>query len=291
MSLNAHAPLGAASPELSKALVAAVDRMQAFPASVQSILKLTSNASCSPKELVEVIDKDPVITVKVLRVVNSVYYSLPRQIVSMDHAVVLLGFNTVKHLALSIAAVGMLPSNPLAGFDSQRYLKHSLSTAGIARELASRFMQQDPHDLFIAGLLHDFGTVVVAQAMPAEFSKAQEYAVWHETSLHTALQVVGGVDYDAIGAQLLDKWRFPQPLVQALRVQHALDTDCSDMALAVYAANQISNRLGMDFGGADSSAGWSAVLAQRMGGTLDQLMLDMGDLQPVLQEAVRFSRM
>jgi HD-like signal output (HDOD) protein len=291
MSSTAHTRSDPVPSELSQALVSAVDRLPAFPASVQSILQLTSSADCSPKELVEVIDKDPVITVKVLRVVNSVYYSLPRQIVSMDHAVVLLGFNTVKHLALSMAAMGMLPGDTLAGFDAQRYLMHSLATAGIARELGRRFPHEDPHDLFIAGLLHDFGTVVVAQVMPAEFRKALEYSLWHETSLHTALMVVCGVDHDAVGAQLLEKWRFPATLVQALRVQHALQPDCSDMALATFAANQISVRLGQDFGGTTVAEGWPAEMAPRLGGTLDQLLQVLGDLQPVLQEARRFSRM
>ena len=61
-------------------MTTAVDRMPAFPQSVQKILELTRDVNCSPKDLVQVIDKDPVVTVKVLRVVNSAYYSLPKQI-------------------------------------------------------------------------------------------------------------------------------------------------------------------------------------------------------------------
>ena len=107
--------------ELTLRLAAAVESMPAFPKSVQSILALTRNMDCSPKDLVQVIGKDPVITVKVLRVVNSAYYSLSSPITSMDHAVVFLGFNTIKNLALSIAAISMLPANHLAGFDAQQY--------------------------------------------------------------------------------------------------------------------------------------------------------------------------
>jgi HD-like signal output (HDOD) protein len=168
---------------------------------------------------------------------------------------------------------------------------HSLATAGIARELGRRFPQEDPHDLFIAGLLHDFGTVVVAQVMPAPFRKALEYSLWNETSLHAALVAVCGVDHDAIGAQLLEKWRFPAALVQALRVQHQLSLDCSDLALATFAANQISIRLGHDFGGTTTATGWPHDLAPRLGGTLEQLLEALGDLQPVLQEARRFSHL
>ena len=65
------------SPELSKRLAAAVDSMPAFPKSVQRVLELSRNLDASAKELVDVIDKDPVITVRILKVVNSAYYSLP----------------------------------------------------------------------------------------------------------------------------------------------------------------------------------------------------------------------
>ncbi|MBV5276635.1 HDOD domain-containing protein, partial [bacterium] len=97
---------------------------------------------------------------------------------SIDHAVVFLGFNTLKNLALSIAAVGMLPSGHTASFDGSRYLLHSHTTASVARQLAQRLPLADVHDCFIAGLLHDFGKVVVAQFMPQEFRKALEMSLW-----------------------------------------------------------------------------------------------------------------
>ena len=124
------------SPELSQRLTAAVDGMPAFPKSVQRILELTRDVNSTPKDLVDVIDKDPVVTVKILKVVNSAYYSLPKQITSIGHAVVYLGFNTIKNLALSIAAIGMLPKDNPSGFDVQQYLLHSLATAGLAKQLA-----------------------------------------------------------------------------------------------------------------------------------------------------------
>lgn len=276
-------------PKLSRELVDAVDHMPAFPRSAQRILQLTRDLACAPKDLVQVIDTDPVVTVKVLRVVNSAYYSLPKKITSINHAVVLLGFNTIKNLSLSIAAVGMLPTNPLAGFDGQGYLLHSLTTAGIARQLALPLPDADPHDFFIAGLLHDFGKVVIAQAMPAEFRKALEYSVWHEVSLHHALMQVAGADHSAVGALLLEKWQFPASLVDAVRYQYQVGLQDSPMADCVFVANQIAKRLGMDFGGTPTQEHLPASVAHRLGGTLTQIMEAMGDLRPILEEAKRFS--
>ena len=282
--------MGFADAERFNDILTAVDNMQAFPVSVQNILRLTRDASCAPKDLVQVIDKDPVVTVKVLRVVNSAYYSLPRKISSVSHAVVFLGFNTVKNLALSIAAIGMLPGNPLAGFDGHRYLLHCLTTAGLTRHLSLKFPGADQNDFFIAGLLHDFGKVVIAQVMPAEFREALEFSLWNEASLHCALRELLGIDHCEVGALLLERWDFPGNLIDAIRCQHNMEMMKTRLAFSVYAANQISTHLGADFGGAPLAPTLPLSVEQALGGTLKQIMDSLGDMEPILQEARRFSR-
>ena len=275
----------ALSPDLAMRLTAAVDSMPAFPKSVQKILDLTRDVACSPKDLVQVIDKDPVVTVKVLRVVNSAYYGLSNPITSIDHAVVFLGFNTIKNLALSIAAIGMLPSQALTGFDSQRYLMHSLTTAGIARQLAQSLPQADSHDCFIAGLLHDFGKVVVAQFMPEEFKRSLELSLWKEVPLHVAVQEVLGVDHTTVGAMLAQKWRFADDLVETIEHQHQPEKSDTDMMACVVAANQISKQLGFDFGGYQGAEELAPSVSARLGGTLAQVREKLGDLSTLVEEA------
>lgn len=264
--------------------------MPAFPKSVQKILELTRDVNCSPKDLVQVIEKDPVVTVKVLRVVNSAYYSLPKQITSINHAVVYLGFNTIKNLALSIAAIGMLPASNEAGFDAQQYLLHSLSTAGIAKLLAQRLDDADPMDCFIAGLLHDFGKVVFAQYMPTEFRKALELSQAHNTSLHLALREVVGTDHAVVGAMLVEKWRFPADLIDTIRQQYQPDVKDTPMIACVFAANQISKKLGFGFGGNPYIEELTPSIAHRLGGTLDELIASLGSLESLFEEAKIFSK-
>ncbi len=278
------------SPELFQKLAVAVDGMPAFPKSVRKILELTRDINCSPKDLVQVIDKDPVMAVKVLRVVNSAYYSLPKQITSINRAVVHLGFNSIKNLALSIAAIGMLPTSNAAGFDGQQYLLHSLSTAAIAKQLALRVDNADPMDCFMAGLLHDFGKVVFAQFMPAEFQKALEISQCNESSLHLALREVIGADHAVVGAMLVEKWRFPADLVETIRDQYGPDIKDTPMISCVFAANQISKKLKFGFGGNPCVDELPPLIAQRLGGTLDEVIASLSDLAPRFEEVRIFSK-
>ncbi len=279
------------TPELSQKLSSAVDSMPAFPKSVQRIIELSRDVNCSPKDLVEVIDKDPVVTVKILKVVNSAYFSLPKQVTSVAHAVVFLGFNTIKNLALSIAAIGMLPKENAAGFDAQQYLLHSLATAGIAKKLALKLDGADPMDCFIAGLLHDFGKVVFAQFMPTEFKKALEHCQANGTSLHLALRETLGADHAVVGAMLVEKWRFAPPLVETIRNQYGPELADTDMIACVFAANQISKKLAFGFGGNPQIEELPPSVARRLGGTLAQVIERAGDLTDLFEEAKVFAKL
>ena len=279
------------SPELSQKLAAAVDAMPAFPKSVQRILELTRDVNSTPKDLVEVIDKDPVVTVKILKVVNSAYYSLPKQITSIGHAVVYLGFNTIKNLALSIAAIGMMPKENASGFDVQQYLLHSLATAGLAKQLATRVDDADPMDCFIAGLLHDFGKVVFAQFMPEQFKDALRSSQNTGTSLHSALQHTIGVDHVVVGAMLVEKWRFAPHLIETIRHQHPANFKDTDMIACVFGANQISKKLSFGFGGNPYIDEFPKAVQTRLGGTMDEVITSLGDLAPLFNEAKLFAKL
>lgn len=277
------------NPELSRKLAADVERMPGFPKSVQKIIELTRDTNTTPKDLVAVIDKDPIITVKILKVINSAYFSLPKQITSINHALAHLGFNTIKNLALCIAAVGMLPKQNSADFDIQQYLLHSLATAGIAKHLASQVPDTDPMDCFIAGLLHDFGKIVFAQFMPDEFQKALKISRKDGSSLHLALREVIGVDHAVVGAMLVEKWRFAPNLIEAIQNQHGPNVLDNGMVACVFAANQISKRLHFGFGGNLFIEDLPPALSKRLGGDLDAVIAKLGDASVIFEEMKVFA--
>jgi len=278
-------------PELERRLGTAVDRMPAFPRSVQKVLELTRNINCMPKEIVGVIEKDPVMTMKIFKVINSAYFSLPNRITSIGQSVVYLGINTVKNLALGFAAVGILPRTTPAGFDVQRYLLHSLVVAGVARQLGAQYAkgEVDAGDCYIAGLLHDFGKIVLAQFLPAEFSQALRHAQEHGMSLDAAEEHVIGISHGPVGAMLAERWAFPAELVDCIRDHH--DPRAGSALLdCLRTADQIVRLRGIGDSGNAWRAGEAVLAPARFGDDLDAVIERIGALDKITDEAMVFAQ-
>jgi putative nucleotidyltransferase with HDIG domain len=277
--------------EVQRKLGTAVERMPAFPQSVQKILDLTRDINCLPKDLVVVIEKDPVMTMKILKVINSAYYSLPAKITSVNQSVVYLGLNTIKNLALSIAAVGMLPRFNTSGFDIQRYLLHSLTTAAVARQVAVQFArgQLDPGDAYIAGLLHDFGKAVYAQFMSHEFHEALAVSKEKQIPLHLAEQEMIGADHALVGSMLATKWQFPEHLVACIRDHHNPEAEPTPLMDCVRVADQICRKLSFGEAGNPWREGEAMVAPQRFG-SFEAVIEALGDLDKIVSDATTFAQ-
>lgn len=284
--------MSALTPELERKLGIAVERMPAFPRSVQRILELTRNINCLPKDLVGVVEKDPVMTMKILKVINSAYYGLPQKITSVSQSVVYLGINTVKNLALGFAAVGILPRMNSAGFDIQRYLLHSLVVAGVARQLATQSAkgEVDPGDCYIAGLLHDFGKVVFAQFLAAEFREALVNAVEQSVPLHEAEKAIIGVDHGFVGALLAKRWAFPEHLVDCIRDHHNPLAEPTAMMDCLRVADQVVRLRAIG----DSGNPWRETEAhaaqQRFGDDLEATVARLVSLDKTVDDAMVFAQ-
>lgn len=279
------------SPTVEKRLIAVVERLPAFPKSVQQVLELSRDINCLPRDLVAVIEKDPVMTAKILRVINSAAFSLPNKITSINQSLVYLGLNTIKNIALSLAALGMLPRSNTAGFDMQQYLVHSLMVGSITRMLAARqnIDGVDLGDCYIAGLLHDFGKVVFAHYMPEEFSVALELSKERELPLHLAETVVIGADHAMVGSMLAARWLFPANLVSCIGNHHSNDVhdgmnDCLRMADQICRYRQFGNA-GNSYYESEPS-----VAPQLFGSDLDMVIASLGNLDRLLIEAKNFAQ-
>ena len=203
-----------------------------------------------------------------------------------------LGLNTVKNLALSFAAVGILPRQNVAGFNIQQYLVHSLTTASLARALCQKFgaANADPADCYIAGLLHDFGKVVFAQFMPEEFKAALALAAEQNIPLHLAEQQVMGMDHTVAGAMLTERWQFPETLTETIRLHHDETASASMLHGCLFAANQVSKKLGMGDSGNPVVEELPAGMVACFGGGVDTIIAGLDDLSKLEEEARVFAQ-
>jgi len=225
-----------------------VEKMPPFPKSAHRIMELAADINCNPKDLVQVIEHDPIITMKLLKLVNSAFFSLAHEITSIRHALVYLGLNTIKNLALSIATLETIPHKKLNNFNTHQFLLHALTTASMAQKVAPRLGEDvDPSDAFIAGLLHDFGKMVFAQFASDAFSRAIDLSEKKEQSLHLSENEILGMNHAEIGGLLAEKWELPQELIQCIRHHHHdVQTPLHNV---IFVANQICKQLKFGDGG------------------------------------------
>ncbi len=276
-------------PEIHREeLISFVEKMPAFPKSVQRVVQLTSEANSSAKDIVQVIESDPVMTLKILKVINSPFYGLPLKTTSIQRAVVHIGLNTIKNLALMIAAMGVLNPKNKANFNTQQFLLHSLTTASLCKTLAERLeiSQIESSDYFVAGLLHDFGKIVFAEFVPMNFKLALEKSIQENIALHATEIEFVGMNHAQAGKLLTEKWNLDQTLIAAIDHHHYDTPDDNIMKDCVFAANQISKKLQFGFAGNPIIEEFPDNIIARFGLSLDDLIIDMGDLSLLRAEAV-----
>jgi HD-like signal output (HDOD) protein len=186
-----------------------------LPEVVQKIVSMSTRPDTSAEDLGCLIEKDQVLAAKVLRLANSPFYGFPSRIASVSHAVALLGFNAVKSLTLCATAFGMMEAAGMLPL-----WRHSLGVAIMAQVLASRMSVKQTDEVFVAGLLHDLGKVVLHVKAPELTAQIEHKARERDQAIRDLEQEVLGVTHDEIGGWLAEAWRLPTSLKESLSCHH-----------------------------------------------------------------------
>ena len=209
--------------ELRNKIYARIDELPVLPVVAARLLSLLENPEVGMDELTEIISRDPSLASKVLKVANSAYYGFAAEIATLDHAVAVLGLNMLKSLALSVGVVDNLPRNkqsPLLTHDG--LWLHSVAVATVIKELAGRLPSAAELDhLFVVGLLHDVGKIVLLHFFQEQYQKALEQAQAEGgTPLFLAEREIIGLDHGEVGAMLLGRWKFPPKVLEPILDHH-----------------------------------------------------------------------
>ncbi len=224
-----------------------IDRMPSLSTTVTKVLEVCNRPNTSANDLNRVISLDPVLTGQVLKLINSAYYSLPNQITSLARAIIMLGLNTVKNLALSTAIIGTIgKAKTSQGLPMDTFWAHSICVGVTSKAIAAKkgVPVSLREEYFVAGLLHDLGKIPLASCFPVDYDQVLELAKLQQGALHRAETMILGVDHSMTGKLIAEKWQLSAPLASSLSNHHKPDDatwEERDLVTTVALANIYAN--------------------------------------------------
>ncbi len=230
------------SQSLVQLAIRKVAAIASLPEVTARIIQTIENPQSSASQLHGIVSHDPALTTRILKVVNSAFYGMPGQVGSIERAIVLLGFNTVKSLALAASLGQLFRGVTLCeGFTARDLWKHCICVGVGARELARQMKLPTVEEAFLAGIIHDLGLLISLQMWPERVRAACERAKAGEDFCLIEREVVG-VDHMQMGAAVAEQWRFPKVCQQVAGFHHRpklATADAKLMVTLVYVADTL----------------------------------------------------
>ncbi len=213
-------------------ILAKAESIPPLPALAEQLIRLTRSDSSTIKDVCNKIKMDQGISSKVIKLVNSPFYGMKQEISSIDRATVLLGFNTVKNIAAAISMEDFYskPFNMYKTTGKNIWL-HSYKTACIS-QLIAKELNLDEEALYMAGLLHDVGKIIMTDFLVKEVETIED----EKNQL--------GMDHTEVGALILKKWSVSTEIVDAVKNHHDIST--LNFSKALYYANKFDNTNDID---------------------------------------------
>jgi HD-like signal output (HDOD) protein len=204
--------------ELVRKVVNDSIKMYALPQTLSEVLRIVKDENSSAEHLAKVLSKDPALVTKILRIVNSPFYGLGRPVGSVTQAVVTLGMRQVTALALS-TSIYSLTDKWQSCLDRVRFWRHSLEVAIASRDIAQKAGYRNLEEMFVAGLLHDMGMLMLEHSFPKEYA-----GVWKQSQRQGCLfeleELTWGTNHARVGQFLLEQWHIPAVICESVGRHH-----------------------------------------------------------------------
>lgn len=231
---------------LEKVLVY-VRKMPALPVTVSKVVEICNSKTTSPVDLNKVISMDPVLMARVLKLINSAYYGLPQRVTSLVRAIIMLGINTVKNLALSTAVIDNLGrSEDFRSLNLQGFWRHSLAVGVISKIIARHLgvPAKDLEEYFITGLLHDIGKIPINSVLPDRYLELISIADREHQSLFKVERQALGFDHGTVGRAIGESWNLGEYIQDSIEFHHTpaeYTGEHSRMLYIIATANYFAN--------------------------------------------------
>jgi putative nucleotidyltransferase with HDIG domain len=213
------------APILKKDVIKHIDSIPAFNATLAKVIQLSRDPDSQTKDLIKTISIDPNLTAEILKLINSAYFGLTGKVFSLNRAVVMLGMNTVKNVAISSSLITTLKMrDDFMWFTSDEFWEHSLGCAVGAKIIAEHLniRVQEREEFFIAGLLHDIGKLVLVQHFPDEYSRLIDPDNSGGKTRSELEMGEFGLSHAELGSIMIKNWKLPETLSDTIGCHHKL---------------------------------------------------------------------
>ncbi|MGO9481623.1 MAG: HDOD domain-containing protein [Candidatus Kryptoniota bacterium] len=206
--------------EILKEKVQNILQLPALPTIAVEVASLIDNPNTSVSKLTQVISSDQVLTAKVLKIANSPFYGFQRKISTLDFAIVVLGFDSLKEILISISLISSFKKKQDKFFNSKEFWEHSLASGIAARTLARQLGYRISGESFVAGLLHDIGILVTHQYFHEDYKRIVEAVTDGKSTFQDMEKAVLFATHGEIGGWLAERWNLPDQLIEAIKFHH-----------------------------------------------------------------------
>ncbi len=265
------------SPEVEK-MLQDIRQLPSLSVVVLEILDSFKDEGLKIPELVRKIGRDQGLAARVLRVANSAFLGFPSKVASINEAVVVLGFHSVRSLALAAGVIQQFPPGEGNAFDRLAFWQHAIGVGVAARVLAQK-LGRNQEEAFTAGLLHDIGRLVLDAYFHDSFLKILDLAAQDDCPLVTAEKKALGMDHAEIGYEVARQWKFPLPVQLAIRGHHDPDASSSELTDLVHLANVLAHGLEIGNSGYDQVPPLMAGAWRRLGLDWDAVAVCLPEIE------------
>ncbi|MFH0924906.1 MAG: HDOD domain-containing protein, partial [bacterium] len=240
------------SIEKIKQITEKIQGLPTLPVLVTQTMHLIDNPKTSISEIVKAISVDQALTIKILRLANSAFYGFPRKIATVKHALVILGSMTLKDLIIATSIHDVFPETEGEGrFKRSDFWEHSFACGIASRMLAKEVQYRVTGEVFVAGIIHDIGKIIIDKYFHPQFKKIIKIVEEENITIYEAEKKVLGITHVDLGRWLAQKWNLPSDLVDAIAYHHSpkLAKSNQELTTIVHLADILCRMKAIGYGG------------------------------------------